>query len=64
MEVLQWGLENWVYILEGISLLVAFATLVTRLTPTKEDDKLLGKVQAFLRKFSLLPPKTGEDNVE
>ena len=51
---------NIVEILEAVSMIVAGATILARLTPTKEDDTFLEKVRKFLEKIGnlFLPDRT------
>lgn len=68
--MVQFVMENWKVILDSLSHLVfglvAVATVVVRITPTKSDDEKLDKILTKVHKiFSYLPtlginPKTKE----
>jgi len=51
---MEWLIENWDDILLALGALHAFATVVTKLTPSPKDDEWLAKVWGFL---SFLPSR-------
>lgn len=49
--------EHGPQLIQGLGYAVALATVITTVTPTKKDDKVLGKIIGFLERLSLLKPK-------
>lgn len=50
---MEWLFANWWTGFEAVSLVVAGASMLAKLTPTKKDDKILGKIQGVLDFFAL-----------
>jgi hypothetical protein len=52
---MQWFQDNWVSILNVVCYVIAGASIVVKLTPTKEDDKFLWKfVNYFVSVMNIL----------
>ena len=60
MEFINWIVENGSTILEIVGSLVGIASLVTGLTNTPKDDKVVAKIQVWLGKLSFLTHKDKE----
>ena len=56
-DVIAWVQAHWTEILAAWGALVAFATVVVKLTPTQKDDAILAKVIKLLDYFSVVNPK-------
>lgn len=51
--IIAWVTVNWVNILGIISGIITVASILVKLTPNQEDDKVLAKIIAFLKILSL-----------
>lgn len=51
-------------LIQALGYAVALATVITTMTPTKKDDKILGKVVGLLERLSLLAPKEDKSSEE
>lgn len=60
MDALTWLLENGDTLSGIVTLVVALASAITRLTPTKSDNKVVAAAQAALERFSVLNPRGAE----
>jgi len=56
-DIWNWLTSNWGVISEVLGALIGFASVVTALTSTPVDDKILDWVKKFLGYFSLLTHK-------
>ena len=54
--LIQWVAGHWGEITAAVGALIALATGVTRLTPTKKDDAALAIVVQLLGRLSVLHP--------
>ena len=59
MNIINWIISNWAYILSGICGVIVVASIVVKLTPTTKDDSFMGKVISFIDHFSIV--KTAND---
>ncbi len=57
MEAVEWIQTNWAEILKVIAYIIAAASIIVRLTPTQDDDAVLGKIIKFISKFIALNPE-------
>lgn len=57
MEFIQWIAEHGSTLIEITGALVGVASLITGLTKTPKDDKVVAKIQSFLSKLSVLTHK-------
>jgi hypothetical protein len=55
--IIKFAQEHGTELLAAWGALVAFATVVVKLTPTTKDDDLLAKVVKFFDNFSVVNPK-------
>lgn len=60
MEILSWIVNHWVEISEAAGLLLAFATLITGLTPSPKDDAFVAKIRGYLSRWSVVTHKNAE----
>ena len=51
---MSWLLEHWTHIVEAVSLFMALASAITRLTPTPKDDEWFAGLRRLLSRASLL----------
>ena len=51
--IIAWITVNWVNILGIISGIITVASIIVKLTPNQEDDKVLATIIAFLKILSL-----------
>ena len=58
-SIIRFITSNWSYILSGLFVVVAISSAIVKLTPNKDDDKVLSKVLGFLDHISVA--KTAED---
>jgi len=59
--IIEWSKANVETILALWGALVALATVVVKLTPTKKDDAILAKIVKFFDNFSVVNPKKPKD---
>ncbi len=50
---MSWILDNYVNILAATSAVIAAATAITKLTPSKRDDEVVSKVRKVLEFISI-----------
>lgn len=50
--MLDWIKENWNLLLEAYGALVAFCTIIVKITPSKKDDSIWGTIVKILDFFS------------
>lgn len=46
--------ENWEHLAAGFGMLVAFCSVIVKLTPTQKDDNILAKVVKWADVFSIV----------
>ena len=46
-------MQNGWELLQGISMIIAGASIIVKLTPNKKDDAIVGKIQKFLNLIAL-----------
>lgn len=51
-EAINWVKENWNLLLEAYGALVAFCTIVVKITPSTKDDTVWGTIVKILDFFS------------
>lgn len=54
MEALQWIVENYKLLLGIVAALVTVASLVTSLTSSPKDDKIVSKIRKFLGRLGVM----------
>lgn len=54
MAIIQWIISNYEVILTALGGLVSVASIITGLTSTKSDDKVVGVIKKFLGHVSVL----------
>ena len=59
MNIINWIIANWSYILSALFGVIIVASIVVKLTPTTKDDSFLGKVIGVIDHLSLA--KTAND---
>ena len=59
MNIINWIITNWAYILSALFGVVVVASIIVKLTPTTKDDSFLGKVIGVIDHLSLA--KTAND---
>ena len=57
-EISSFITEHGPELIQALGYAVALATVITAITPSKKDDKVLGKIVGFLYRFSILKPKS------
>ena len=57
MEILDFILNNWVVITQGVAALLTVATVITGLTPSPVDDGVVAKIRTFLRTLGIVTHK-------
>lgn len=53
-ELFAWLTNHWVELVAALAAVNIGASMLARLTPTKADDELLAKIQAWLDKIASL----------
>ncbi len=61
-NAINWVSANWVTIAAIYGAVVAFATVIVKITPTQADDAILGKVIEVVNFFSTVNPKKVDPN--
>jgi hypothetical protein len=56
--------EYYDELLAVIGALCVIASFIVKLTPTPKDDKILGKIQSFVEKFSIVARNKKEELVK
>jgi hypothetical protein len=51
--MIVWFTENWVALVQGISMVVAGASVLVHLTPTTKDDGVVAAIQKVLNFIAL-----------
>jgi len=59
MNIINWIVTNWAYILSGFCGLIIVASVIVKLTPSTKDDGVVEKIIDFLDHFSIV--KTARD---
>lgn len=54
MSAIEWVLGHWEELVGAFALLVALASAITKLTPSKKDDVFVASIQELLGRLSLL----------
>ena len=62
--MIDWVINNWKDIAAGFGCLVAFCSVVVRLTPSTKDDTVWEKILKFLDLFSIFFTKKDEAIIE
>jgi hypothetical protein len=57
---MNWIMTNWVSIMAAVGCLVSAASIIVKLTPSTEDDAILGKIVKVLDYLSVVNPKKPE----
>lgn len=55
---MEWITQHYDEVLQIIGAVVSAATLIVALTPSTRDDEILGKIVAFIEKFSVMTKRT------
>ena len=50
---MEWLIENWDTIVQGITAIVTGASILAKLTPTQVDDEFIGKILQIIDKLAL-----------
>lgn len=54
MNLVSWGKEHWTDIANVVAYVIAAASIIVKITPSQNDDAVLGKVVKFLSKYIAL----------
>lgn len=57
MKAINWILENYDMILMVAGAVVALASVVVKLTPTKKDDAVVGIIRKIVERLAVLNPR-------
>lgn len=57
MKIIEWFASNWDVILMVSGAVLSLASIVTKLTPTPTDDKVVDFIKNLLARLSVLQPK-------
>ena len=64
LDVFNWLLENWEHIAAGFGMLVAFCTMVVKMTKTTKDDAILAKIVKWADVFSIVFTKEDAETIK
>lgn len=53
-DIVTWLKANWMDVAFAYTTLVTLASIIVKLTPTKNDDAILAKIIAFMSKWIAL----------
>lgn len=61
--MLDWLIANWEHIAAGFGMLVAFCTMIVKMTPTTKDDNILAKIVKWADVFSVVFTKEDAETI-
>lgn len=62
-SIFDWLLANWEHIAAGFGMLVAFCTMIVKMTKTTKDDAILAKIVKWADVFSIVFTKEDAETI-